>query len=726
MQEDKELKDILSRYKEKVSSHIDIDSGISDDEAKKFSQEYITFKSEVLSNNRTRYEKWCNAAEKIIAFKPPKDKEKLLQEAIDTAHLDLTPTGAASFAALTGFIIILFAIIIALGFYLTLGADNIPLFTIVLLLIFGLVAVTKFTDIPLYLASRWRLKASNQMVLCILYVVIYMRHTSNLEHAIRFAAEHIDAPLSLDLRRIFWNVETNKYSTIKESLDNYLESWRHYNLEFITSFHLIESSLFEPTESRRVDLLEKGLNVILDGTYEKMLHYAHDLKGPITTLHMLGVILPILGLVIFPLIGSFLQGLVKWYHLAILYNIFLPVLVFYLGINMLSKRPTGYGDSKVAEKVFKQSFNHVFVGIFIALLFLVIGLFPLLFKFTLPINPTATEDCLQSDIVIGKFGCFFDYVVEGNEYYGPFGLGALILSFFIPAGIAIALGIYYKLRTKGLIDIRNETKNLENEFASSLFQLGNRIGEGIPAELAFSKVAQTLEETPSGKFFNIVDYNIRQLGMSIEEAVFNEKNGAILSYPSSLIESSMEVLLESSKKGPSIVSQSMLSISIYVDKIHKVAERLKDLLADVISSMKSQISFLTPVIAGIVVGISVMIVRVMVSLHTSITKAALANESTGLGGGGVQGLLGLFPINGIISGYFFQLVVGIYVVQITYVLTVLQNGIENGTDKLNEEYLLGKTLIRSFFLYAVIALVVAILFLSLAAVVLVNTNFGIS
>ena len=81
------------------------------------------------------------------------------------------------------------------------------------------------TKIPNYIASRWRLKASNQMVLCVLYIVIYMRHTSNLEHAIKFAATHVGQPLNLDLRKVFWDVETGKFSSIKVSLDNYLETW---------------------------------------------------------------------------------------------------------------------------------------------------------------------------------------------------------------------------------------------------------------------------------------------------------------------------------------------------------------------------------------------------------------------------------------------------------------------------------------------------------------------
>jgi hypothetical protein len=61
------------------------------------------------------------------------------------------------------------------------------------------------------------------MVPAILYVVVYMRHTSNLERAIKFASEHLQAPLALDFKKIFWDVEIGRYSTLKGSLDAYLE-----------------------------------------------------------------------------------------------------------------------------------------------------------------------------------------------------------------------------------------------------------------------------------------------------------------------------------------------------------------------------------------------------------------------------------------------------------------------------------------------------------------------
>ena len=241
--------EILKRYKQKLQPYTDEETAEVSEE---FSREYTVFREEALSSQTTRYENLCNSIEKIIQIRPPPLKYSQLQEAIDVAHLSITPIGAATFAIFTSLLLIFSGLLIGALIFLITG--ELLIFFPLALVILGAALVRPLTNIPIYLANRWRLKASNQMVLCILYIAMYMRHTSNLEHAIKFAAEHIQPPLSLDLRKIFWNIETGRYSNIKDSLNAYLEGWRHYNLEFINSFHLIESSLYEPSESRRLEL----------------------------------------------------------------------------------------------------------------------------------------------------------------------------------------------------------------------------------------------------------------------------------------------------------------------------------------------------------------------------------------------------------------------------------------------------------------------------------------
>lgn len=715
--------DLIAKYREEISRQIKF----SDEEYfpnETFSIEYKIFRKENLEKSLSRYEQFCNFTEKIIKISPnPKDVPRI-NEAIDKLHLEITPEGAMSFAALVGLSIMLcgfltlvvplFALFFLKGTAITVLIKELPLFIPLSLLALGLFSITPLSKYPLKLANDYRLKASNQMVLCILYIVTYMRHTSNLENAIKFAGEHLSPPLSLDLRKILWDVETGKFVTVKDSLDNYLTYWRQYNLEFIESFHLIQGSLYEPDEIRRVKLLEKSLETILTSVYERMLHYAQDLKTPITMLHMLGVILPILGLVIFPLMGSFIGGLVKWYHLAFVYNIFLPILIITIGTNLLAKRPTGYSESEFFSKqLSSEKFQQtVFLGqkLSVKTLSILLGSVFILLGFTPVILHLANPSLDQAEVLGFKL---LDYKCEDSKCIGPYSTFSMLISLLIPFGVAIAISLYYYMTTKDLIKVRRETLDLEKEFTAALFQLGNRVGDGIPVEVAFSQVAENMKNTPTGNLFRLIDYNIRKLGMNVKEAVFDKERGAINFYPSSLIETSMKVLVQAAKKSPITVSKSLLTISNYVKKIHVVDERLKDLLSDIISSMKSQTAFLTPMIAGIVIAVGSMITTVINKLGEEFAKATtLAPEG---GAAAIQALPKIINIKDVIPGFYLQLVIGLYVIQIGIILTILSSGIEKGIDRLSEKNLIGKNILISTLLYVLISTVGILVFSLLAS-----------
>ncbi|MBI2627439.1 hypothetical protein HYW72_00755 [Candidatus Nomurabacteria bacterium] len=671
------LQSLMEIYKKEIEKQLG--AKLEEQPSKPTTKEYQEFKAEFLPKHMSLYEKLCNYSEKLLKIKPDPKKAEALQEAISITHMDITPAGAVSFSFLIPLLAAIFGSLFA---YLVFQSTF-----FVLLFVIGAASMIKpLGKAPEFIANNWRLKASNQMVLSVFYVVTYMRHTSNLEKAIEFASQHLAPPLSLDLKKILWDVETEKYSSVKESLDMYLDTWKKWNLEFIEAFHLIESSLYEGEESRRLNALDKSLDVILDETYEKMLHYAHNLQNPITMLHMLGIILPILGLVILPLVVSFMEN-VKWYHLAVIYNVILTVAVYYLGKNILSRRPTGYGDTDIAEenpelkkyrniliKIGTEEFQitPLIVSVFVGVVLFLIGLSPLIFHaIGIPDFGFGGEDLTTS---CGQKYCFLEYRVSAasNQEIGPYGLGAALASLFVPLSFGIAIGLYYRLKSKNVIKIREKAKQLELEFANALFQLGNRLGDNLPVEIAVGKVASVMEGTVSGNFFQLVSLNIRSLGMGIEKAIFDPLHGALVSFPSNLIESSMKVLTQAIKKGPLIAAQALTNVSRYIKEIHKVNERLKDLMADIISSMRSQIKFLTPAIAGVVIGITSMITAILGKLSGQLQQ--VTSSVGGAEAAAPTGILGLFGDG--IPTYYFQLIVGIYVVQITFILTVIANGVE--------------------------------------------------
>lgn len=731
----KDYEDFKERYQAKIREELQDES---DDDT--FTKDYESFKESMQPATLSFYEKLCNWSESILEVEPGEEQVPKIQEALRIGHLNVTPTATVSFAAVTTFLSIL--IFGAIGFLLQ------SVFVALFGLLLGGAMIIPLTRLPFIIANNWKMKASNQMVLCVFYVVTFLRHTSNLELAINFAAKHLGPPLSVDLRKVLWDVENGHYDSIGESLDDYLETWRDDNAEFIEAMHLVESSLHESSEARREDALDKALDVILDETYEKMLHFTHDLKGPINMIHMLGIILPILGLIILPMLTSFIPE-TRWYHIGLVYNIFLPLVVYYLAKQQLSKRPTGYGGVDVSGIELEENDNgEVEIGVgrsksgptftpFITglTIFIVLGLFAITPLALGAINPSF-DVYLTPQMEVTRFidpetvpiASFLDYQGTNDDdepIRGPYGLGSTILSVFFPLGLGLSVGTYYRKKSAKYIELRERTRELEEEFSSALFQLGNRLGDGLPAEIAFKKVATVMKDTKSGAFFRQVSENVARMGMSVRRAIFDSEVGAIKNFPSTIIESSMNVFIQSIKKGPMVASKALLGVAEYIKSMHRVDERLKDLLADILSSMQTQAKILTPAISGVVVGITSLISQLLKALSGNLSQlesggSGAAGAGAGAGLGGAGGFNISFLEGSGVPNYFFQGVVGLYVIQVTIILTIMINGVKNGKDETYRMYLLGQNLTLSTAIYAVLAIGFTIGFSFISANIVTN------
>jgi hypothetical protein len=398
---------------------------------------------------------------------------------------------------------------------------------------------------------------------------------------------------------------------------------------------------------------------------------------------------------------------------------------FYLTDKIMLSRPGGYGETNFLERnplypKYKSN-KPYFNGLLILIPFLIIGFLPLIFQYTpLPSLLGMEKDISFSALGLGFFGDegIFGFITTDGITAGPFGVGSLILSMFIPMGIALFFSIAYKGKTKELIIERQKTKQLESEFNNSLFQLGNRLGNGIPPEIAFEKVAESSRSLITEEFFRRVNYNIRQNGMSVERAIFDPRRGALNFFPSDLIATSMRILVEASKKGLRVAAVSLMNISEYVKNIQKITNRLRDILAEVISDMKSNMTFLAPLLSGIVIGLAAMITSILSKLNL----ASLSEAGASLGGalGNLVGCDGggIFCLPNMIPPYYLQIAIGIYLIEIIFILTRTLVAIDSGEDKLQKMNKTGKNLIKAMTFYFITALFAIIALFTLSSVVI--------
>ena len=201
--------------------------------------------------------------------------------------------------------------------------------------------------------------------------------------------------------------------------------------------------------------------------------------------------------------------------------------------------------------------------------------------------------------------------------------------------------------------------------------------------------------------------------MSVEKAIFDVKRGAIVFYPSDLIATSMRVLVESSKKGLKIAAVSLMSISEYVKNIGKITERLKDMLAEILSDMKSNMTFLAPLLSGIVVGLALMITSIL----NKLDLANLAGQDL-VGTGNLGGVLEIFQVQYMIPPYYLQIAIGIYLIQIIFILTGTLVTVDSGEDKLERMNKIGQNLKKGMGLYFVVSLISTLALFILTSVVL--------
>lgn len=512
----------------------------------------------------------------------------------------------------------------------------------------------------------------------------------------------LKVPLAVDLKKIIWDVETQKYADVQESLNTYLQQWRKYNEAFVDSIYLIETSLVQTSEDRRIAMLEQALKRILDGTYETMVHYVNDLRTPISAVFMLGITLPIMGLVMLPLIGAFMAGAVSSETLFVFYDVVLPLAVVAIIMQILSTRPTAFPQIDLShhplvppEDTFEFMGRYIHAAVPAVLVFIIIASPYIWYAFTLQsvTNPS------ENDVLFSLF-------------------------FILALGAAISL--YAKLASGVRVKIRQQIKSVENDFSYAVFQIGNRLSEGVPAEIAMLKTAQIMKQSNVSNFIRQIADNMAKLGLDLKRAIFDPKYGALVLYPSTLIRSVMKIFIQSTKESQEIAAASLMHISNYLLSVHNIEEKIRDVLSETLSTLKFQSSFIAPLISGIIVGLTSMILIILSVLGTKIAAATAAAGAPGGGfGGGAGGLaaFGFFELSNTIPLPVFQLIVGIYLIEIVIISTMLASKIEYGDDKVQELDSVSRDLIIAVIIYFFITLGVTIAFAGLAKIAIALGEF---
>jgi len=668
------------------------------------SKEYRRFLiEEFLAQKReSLYEKACNFAEKIFRIRMDPDAERNFQEAIKFCYLDIGPSGPVSLVSLL--LLVLSPILVLLTI---LGIFKIE--TLVVSFIFLLLSCFYLYKYPFFRVRMIRAKASTEIVLTVLYMAVSLREIPNLENAVMFAAANLTGPLSRDLKRVLWKLETQQFTSVEPALDEFTDKWGKENEEFVNAIKLLKSSVQQPTD-RALKLIDESIQVVLIGTTDRMNHYAQDLRMPVMVIYSLGIILPVITLILFPIMMIFLQQYMNISFLIIGYDILLPISLFWFINNNLKAKPPAVSQPDVSEDldqitIGSSSYSVLIVAIPILLILGSLAAYMML-QYRIPFsmcskwqacNPKTTFDeaCKPANLKLDFNGC----KAAMTDIFTPTVASSLMIW-----AVSLSIGASCLMMTRGRMGLRARIKKLESEFTEALFQLGHQIMSGHGVEHALNESKKNLKGLEMANFYDKILNNIKIMGATLENAIFNKEYGAVWEYPSEIIRSIMKIIVEASRKSLISASTSMLTISKYLKGMRDIEEKIRDILSETITSMKFLSMILSPLVAGITVAMAVVIINIMTNLSLQMTQIT---------GTGIEiptsatFLVGLWKGSSSSIGVdMFQLVLGIYVIETTILLAMFVNGLENGEDRMSELDLMGKMLILSTAIYTVTLLII--------------------
>ncbi len=668
-EEEKIVKNLFQRYLEEQKKKAEITS-----------REYKLFTKKYVPQEVKLYYNLVKKISKFFKVKAPAKQKEKLDDALRKVYLPLTADEVVSFS----YFVLIVALIISIGTFFVFPLFGALLVPLSILLFYNLYNY----PITLYLVQKAR--ASTELILSILYIVIFMQTTPNFENALKFAADNLRGPLSRDFQKILWDLQAAKYPTLADAINEYVLQWEDKNKAYMDAIHLIEASLSQTDDKRRLAMLEGALNRILSGTIEVMNHYVNELRTPVDALFMLGVTLPVMGLVLFPILGAFMGGVISAGMLFVFYDIAIPAMVMIIGRNILQKRPVAFRQPDVYNHPEAPKKWH--------------------FKFMKWQIPSIVPAIL---VFLAFFLPFLYYFLNFRGGLENPKTADVYMSFLFTLSVGMSIWAFAYFESHQKMKIREKIRDIETHFADAIFQVGNRMAEGFPPETALIKTANSMRGTTFYGFIWRIVHNLNDLGMNLRDAIFNKVSGAVKFFPSPMIESAMKIFVSSAEKSPDVTSKALISISKYLKKVHDIEEKVNDVMSEILSNMRFQSSFIAPMISGIVVGLTTMIIRVLFAIQgkTELLQQGLMQQ-------GQMGLglfaFGMFQVSNTLPLDVFQIIVGVYMLEVVIISSSLAAQIKYGDDKLQILHNIATLLLPAILVYLAVSLITTFLFSSIA------------
>jgi Flp pilus assembly protein TadB len=511
-------------------------------------------------------------------------------------------------------------------------------FSIILLAAVAPLAVLAFlVGYPKRHAERMKVQSLGKMPEAVNYMVMAMRNTPSLDRAVGFAADNVDEPLATAIRRVIWDVYMRRYQTIEESFLAFAQEWGEWNDDFKRSLFAVRAAEMEGSSEGLQRSLDKAVDIVLSGTKRRMEGFSASLSGPTFVLFTLGILLPMMMGALLPMASMGGLAIGPW-EMMLLLDIVFPLATLAFAWNILGKRPGTSLPPRIPSRM-TASRRRTVVAVSI---FLGIAL-----------------GALALPQITGRMG----------DAGSALGLIPLLWAAALPAGIFLTFTSLDQKKELALI------RKLEEEFPDALFQLGSRIGEGMPVETAMAMSSETLKGTEAAALFSRIAFELRLTRSTLDEVLFG-KRGILADFPSRTVAASMRMVVESVKKDSAAAGQAVVGISHYLKDLRKLDSDIRIQLGSVMDTMRTTAIFFAPLVMGITAALFMVL--------STVTRGI------DLGGAGELGLS--VAVKESVPAPLFTLIIGAYLLLTVTIIMYFTSGIRSGPDPVQRRYEIGTAL----------------------------------
>lgn len=546
-----------------------------------------------------------------------------------------------------------------------------------------LAALQYLSEYPKSLARHMKVHSLGDIPEVLSYIVMYLKLVPTMEDGLRFAARESNTSLGKDLRKLIWDLEVRVYTSVDDAVTAFADMWGKWSDYLKRALHLVRSAVRENSQDARNMTLNRSLTLVMEGTKSSMTSFAQRLHQPTLVIYSIGVMIPLALIAMMP--AASLVGLqLSLMHIFLLYDILLPLALFAYIRKVLLSRPATFNPPSIPDDhpdvkgVNKRAnlASAISIGAAIALPGIVFMLLPVFSFEGTPLSFLA-KPASQGGL---------------NQYFP--------VTLFILWGIAAAVGLYCLRTYRPYKKVRDEIKTMEREFSDSLYVIGKRITEGKPAEDAFQYAAKTLEGSEMGSIFARTAFNLTAMRTNLREALFDDEYGSLRHVYSDRIRAVMGLFVEGVQKSHEAAGNAIVKIAEHLKQLQDVEKGIRQSLGTLTSTLKSTATIFAPMIAGVTLGITKLISMVLGNIDLS----GMPEDTT------MSVFSGISGVSFNVRPEYFVLVVGIYIIELIFLLIRFANGIDQGDDTIEYMYSLGQALPTAVAFFSIVTILAMALF----------------